>query len=357
MKKIIFSVTALILASTLALLAGCTGATPLTFNNAYNNKTEAPVGYTETVTYTVTDKEYGDYKIDDEVTDELLKFDFNGTATTTLKVLGSISDFNIETDLDFSGTGRNKYYYFKSELNLTATYTTSGKVNGTPTDNGDGSKSFNDSIVSEALFFMSGQSLSPIWSKTDAKYTYLTADNQATLQVNVNVIEHHSETVYNTATYTIEKSHKTNDGEKVESTVTYAYVQKTAIDSNALLFAVRNIEVSENSNYSMPAISPTYGLPKTLSVKNNGEKQLTLNATYNGVKIENKSVAVKDYTYAISSDTNSGAQKYVAVQKSEITNLPNKALVIEYAEPLSIYGTFYCIGALVYTINTITVTE
>lgn len=357
MKKLFFTVTALVLASTLALLAGCTGASPLTFNNAYNNKTEAPVGYTETVTYSVSNKEYDEYKIDKEVTDELLTFDFNGTATTTLKVLGSISNFNIQTDLDFNGTGRNKYYYFKSELNLTATYTTSGKVNGTPIDNGDGSKSFNDSIVSESLFFMSGQSLSPIWSKTDAKYTYLTADNQATLQVNVNVIEHHSETVYNTATYTIEKSHKTNDGEKIESTNTFAYVQKTAIDSNALLFAVRNIDVSENSNYSMPTISPTYGLPKTLSVKNNGEKQLTLNATYNGVKIENKSVAVKDYTYAISSDTNSGAQKYVAVQKSEITNLPNKALVIEYAEPLSIYGTFYCIGALVYTINTITVTE
>ena len=126
------------------------------------------------------------------------------------------------------------------------------------------------------------------------------------------------------------------------------------IDNNYLLFAIRNIDVAEDQSFSLPTVSPSYGVSKTLTVKNNGDKQISLDMTYNQTAI-NEEVSVKDCSFYLNTTNDSGTPQYVSVQKSASANLPSKALVIKYAEPLSIYGSFSRLGALVYTIKSVNI--
>lgn len=369
MKKKFLSILALFVAVSM-LLGGCSGAMPLSFTGAFYGSTNNPeVGYNETVSYSVEYVDDYDGLIkDSNITDELIKFSADGTFTTQLTVLNKLPDSysqQFTTDLDFTGEGRKLIYHYKTTLDLYTTYTVGGEYETyTDTskivDNGDGSKTYHDIITSEAFFFTSSQSLSPIWSKTDASYTYLTAINgkDGKSTVNVITVESKSSTVYNSANYTISNSYviagKTES--KVENTQTNGYKQKTIIDNAQLLFAIRNIDVAEEASYSLPTVSPSYVKPKTLTVKNNGDKQKTLDMTYNQTQI-NEDVAVKDCSFYLNTTNDAGTPQYVAVQKAASANekLPAKAFIIEYVEPLSIYGTFQRLGALKYTIKSVNI--
>ena len=369
MKKRIFSALVLSIAAIMLLLSGCMGATPLSFTNAFYGSTNNPVvGYSETVIYSVKSQdEYDDLKKDDEITDELIKYNIEGTFTTSFTVLNRIPDkYNeeIQTDLDFEDESRKLIYHYQTTLDVKATYTVSGQYSNytgesNVTDNSDGSKTYHDVIESEAFFFTSSQSLSPIWSKNSARYTYLTASNDdGQAKVNVITLESNSKTTFNKSNYTIYNNYVigAQTDKAVESTKTYGYTQKTVIDNTQLLFAIRNVDVAEDSSYSLPTVSPAYGASKTLTIKNNGDKQKTLDMTYNANTVAEE-VAVKDCSFYLNTTNDSGTPQYVLVQKSASANgtLPAKALVIEYVEPLAIYGSFQRLGALVYTIKSVTI--
>ena len=150
-----------------------------------------------------------------------------------------------------------------------------------------------------------------------------------------------------------------------EKTQTKNYTQKTVIDNAQLLFAIRNVELAEDASSALPTVSASYGAPKTLTVKNNGDTQKTLRKggensfTYNGQELADNEleIAVKDYSFYLNTTNDAGTPQYLLIQKSASASgkLPAKALIIEYVEPLSIYGSFQRLGALVYTIKSVNV--
>ena len=378
MKKKFLSILALIVAAAM-LLGGCSGATPLSFTNAFYASSGTPeVGYNETVVYTVKNvNDYDGLVKDEQITDQLIKYNIEGTFTTQLTVMNRLPDAysqQITTDLDFSGEGRQHIYYYKTTLDIYATYTVGGEYSNytdaaNVVDNGDGSKTYHDVIVSESFFFTSSQSLSPIWSNTDSRYTYLTSTSAENGQSKINVItvESKSSTTYNSTNYTITSSYVMAGmvDEKIEKTQTKNYTQKTVIDNAQLLFAIRNVELAEDASSALPTVSASYGAPKTLTVKNNGDKQKTLRKggensfTYNGQELADNEleIAVKDYSFYLNTTNDAGTPQYLLIQKSASASgkLPAKALIIEYVEPLSIYGSFQRLGALVYTIKSVNV--
>ncbi len=360
MKNKFITLVSLLLVCLLFVFSGCNSAVTLTFNNAFNNKNEPSGSYVEEVTYTVKNKDYQALVKDSRITEEIFTANISGTYKTVLTLLSSIPE-DVLTDLDVTSPGKDQFLEFKSELTLDATYKTKGVYAGSPIENADGSKTYKDKIVNRAIFYMAGQAFSPIYSETKSVYTYLTSNSGTPEAINVNLMEYEYKTVYNTKKYTTDKSIKINGGEAQTSSKTYSYTQKTAIDNNSLLFAIRNISIEVEKSFSMPTISPTYGTATTLSVKNEEAKSIDVNMTYNGVNPSATSttvlVPVNHYSFIIDSQKNTGIQQYVSVQSSAVDNLPSKALVIEYAQPLSVYGTFFSLGALVYTIESVNITE
>ncbi len=354
MKRFFKTALTVTLATTLLLTAsgcdgcdGCNSTPPIAFNNYFigADANEPSFGYSETLTYTVTDK--ADYntilKKATSLKDDIAKYSFNGTYTMTLNVLGSLPNTDsagnqISTDIDWSG---KNVYHLKSQLLLDATYKVNGEfaqgfVDSKDTNIPDG-KTYEDSILSEVYFLAAGQSFAPIWSTTKVKNSILTVGDKA----NVNLKEYEVQTAYNNGSY------KTTikNGEEVSSSNS-EYKFKRAIDSNQLLFAIRNLDIGTNASKTISTVSSTYSQPQGLVIANNAENTKTVNV--NGQTVE---VPVKNLTVKRSDKFNTGIPQYILLQKEAKDDLLNKSLIIEYAAPLTTYGTFLNMGALVYTLS------
>ena len=341
--------TAIILAVSASGCDGCNSTSPLVFNSDFAGAgaTEPSFGYTETLTYDVTNA--SDYntilKKSDALTDELAEYSMNGTYTSSLKLLGSLPQKSdggedIVTNIDVSD---NTIYHLKTELNLNATYKVGGEYADGYTDSIDpdipDGKTYNDRIVSEVFFLAAGQSFAPIWSSSKVKNSILSVSEKA----NVSVIEYSVITEYNSGSYKM----RTVNGEEV-TTDSYEYEFKRVIDTNQLLFAVRGLAINSNATKTFPVVSSSYGSAQSLVVENTAENTKTANI--NGKTLE---IPVKNLNFKRSTQYNTGIPHYILLQKESVPDLSNKALVIEYAAPLTTYGTFTTMGALVYSLRTV----
>lgn len=351
MKKKFLALLSLSLVAIFALLSGCSGATILTFENKFFGDGQIPAGYTETVTYQVQSGEFDSLKRDSSITEQVLQYDINGTFTTILTVYdaglmaSTFSQLGIDTDISYSDKGH--VYYYQTSLELTANYTLNGQQLAPSID----------TITTKAYFLDSAQSLSPIYSETIGSYSYL-LDTDGDIQVSKLDIKY--TTTYNKNSYLINQSYYAyklgefdQDAEWAQKTHEKSYTAKTIIDNNQLLFAIRNLPtVQENSNASLPTLSPVYGETKALAVKNTGTKTETLNNFgLNSTQVE---VPVVCYEFYVNSNKNSGIQKYAFIQTDSANNLLPKAHLVKYVEPLFLLGgTFPCLGALIYTLTSV----
>lgn len=342
MKRFFTTILCLSMAVILALSAsGCNKKSALVFNNAFFGSTNDPSpGYTETLKYSVSNVNNYNELIKKEVeifTDSLATYEYKGTYESVFSVVGVLPE-EIETNVSEEITGT--VYHLKTTLKLNSTYKVNGEYAEGGTQNQDGSVTYEDVVENEVYFLKSGHSFAPVYSSGRQKSSTLALSNKA----NVIIYEYSYNTTYNTNKYTTVK------GYVQEEPVTnkYEYTFKTVIDNAQLLFALRSVTLEEKDNLNIPVVSPVYGKAQTLTITNSSEN--TKSATINGETLQ---IPVKNLNFKLAQEYNTGTPQYALIQKSSPNEqvVPNKALLIEYAEPIISYGNFYSMGALVYTLT------
>jgi hypothetical protein len=367
MKRFFLTAMVAILAMISLVGCSCTPQTPLVFNNNFfggesSSATVITPSYQEVLTYDVSFNENFNASLQK---DETLSLDlipkYKGTYVSTFKGLSNFTLDIPESNINFTGDK----YYIETRLDLEV------KVND---------QVFNDVIFSQAYFYSSGNSFAPVFTKTIQKQTYVYANtetNKVTTQRAIYVYT----TAYNTTNYTITKQVYNNldaDGKEVESIesvdifkmdtaklvelqpkTTHDYSVKQAIDNTQLMFAIRNVDVAVEKNTTIPTISPTYGKAKDISVSNKQETTLDVTMAVNGGETKKYAVPVKNMTFVIGGTDNVGTQQFVAIQKNSAENkdLPNKALLVQYAEPIVELGNCLHMGALVYNLKSVQISE
>ena len=345
---------------------GCSSATKLSFSNSFagGSAPSSTTAYTETLVYDVQNvSEYESIS-----TSNLIKQavpNYKGTFTMVFKnqIPSSIdlSDSNIKDLADFKISDK---YYLKSVLDLSVTI--------------DG-KTYNDAIVSECCFYQANLSFAPIYSKTTTKTTYL---NLTSSKLDLAQAIYQYSTIYNAESYTMTKSSYTPDQSEdinlidikadnwtsnkltqleTNGNVTYEYDLRSVIDSNQLLFAIRNIAFSESlTELQIPTASYSYGESVPLLVKN--QEKATFNLKYNLTdgteRAQNDLLAtpINKITFKASDSYFTGPAKIVKVQEKATDDLAYNALILEFAEPLFDIS-MNMFGALKYTLKQCTIVK
>lgn len=345
-KRFLAIICAVLLVCPLLNACGCSSLDALSFNSdIFGGSTPAP-GYKETATYVVEYKNSSDYyEKDESVTDDILTLDFtNGTYTTELEVLTGIPS-TVKTDIELSSSTAVYKLTTKLSIDVNYTATKAGK-----------SVARTDTIDSEVYFYSSA--FAPLYSKTTSSYTCISGSDD----VKFSIIDSKSEITYNSSKYTVSKDYAKYDasGEKVEidgtnlTTNDYKYDSKTLIDNAELLFCLRGLTVAEESTVSIPTVSSGYGEYKALSVKNTAEGEKEVAIKLNG-EDKTATVKVKNLSYAISSTSSSGVSQKLVVQNGANDVIGSNALLLEYAEPLTVYGSYVKLGTLLYTLKEVNV--
>ncbi len=351
MKRILIPFVALALAATMMLGAcSCVPTTPLTFNNHFNGEanTVPSVNYTETLVYNVKhiDSYADNFSKSEQLTDDVIKFEINGTYEMTLTVMDKSDVAKTLTSDIFDTDIGNVVYRLQTELKLQTSYSADYTIyqeneDATPVKE----KTFDDVIKTDVYFLESGHSFAPIWSKTDVKSSYLSINDEN--KASVYALNYSQTIAYDKDEYVITTVNENNELEPED----YGYTFKTLIDNNSLLFALRNINIEVEKTYALPTVHPTYGDDQTLTIKNKEER------TDNNVKIilggqeQTSSITVKEYSFVRSDSSNTGLPQFVVIQKSKTENIPYKAYMLKYVSPLTTYGSFLNMGGLEYTLT------
>ena len=361
MKKFFKSALATTMAVSLAVMGtGCSSVVKLSFSNNFAGGTapSSTAAYTETLVYDVKNvSEYESISISNLIKQDVPTYE--GTFTMVFKnqipsgIDLSSSDINNLNDFKTSDK-----YYVKSVLDLNVT------ING---------KTYNDAIVSECCFYQANLSFAPIYSKTTTKTTYL---NLSSDKLDLTQTIYQYVTVYDTEEYEMTKmaytpaqdedinlvdiktdnwtSDKLSQLDK-NGKVTYEYDLRSVIDSNQLLFAIRNIAFSESlTELQIPTVSYSYGESVPLLVKN--QEKATFNLKYDlddgNERAQNDLLAtpINKITFKASDSYFTGPAKIVKVQEKATDDLAYNALILEFAEPL-FDVSMNMFGALKYTLK------
>lgn len=363
MKKFFKCALATIMAISLAITGtGCSSAVKLSFSNNFAGGTapSSTSDYTETLVYKVENvSEYEGIKTSNLIKQAIPKYEGTLTMVFKNKIPSSVTlpNSDISNLNDFKSSDK---YYVKSVLDLQVTI--------------DG-KTYNDAIVSECCFYQANLSFAPIYSKTTAKTTYLDLSSDK-LELTQTIYQY--ETTYNTEEYVVKKSSYTKDKDedvnlvdiKVDNwtspklreldkngNLSYEYDLRTVIDSNQLLFAIRNVAFSQSlTELQIPTVSYSYGESVPVLVKN--QEQQTYNLKYNladgSERAQLLATPVNKITFNASGSYYTGPSKVVKLQeKTNEHELNYKSLILEFGEPLFDIN-MNMFGALKYTLTTAT---
>lgn len=314
----------------------CSSLSTLSFINAFYGKPDgtaanAPnAGYKETLVYDVI---YDDEKKDSSISKDYLDFSFSeGKYTTTLEIIQSIPE---EYKDKFIPPENSNIYKLETKFTINTKYETGGSTYE------------NTDEITSAVFFNSCESsFTPIYSETHSKYLAVYASSGS---ATIKVAESNNSVSYNDSKYTVTAKNAvydlgTENPTFDESEKTYDYESRTLIDNAQLLFVLRNAEIDEEGSLSLPVVSVGYGEYKTLLVKNSAETQRDV--TVNG---EKKNITVKNLTFAINGQNDSGVSQSVVIQKNSAEN--DKAWLVSYVEPLIIQNSPTRLGSLVYELK------
>ena len=345
MKKRIFKFITLFLALCMTLFASaCDSDNTLLFNNNFLGNAasgEAPTGYKETLTYNVELKpEQNSLSVNPSFKEHGIEYNFNGTYT--MEFSSGIEQLPSGVESSVTSQYQSQLYCLKTKLELTAWY----KIDGTYADGGvdkDGGKEYQDVIETTVFFLPAGYAFAPIYSTANHSFTNLFVGNG---DFRVNRTEYSYKTTYQTDNYAT--TMYLGDKHLLDRDCKYEF--KSVIDNNQLLFALRNIDVAVDNIYELPTVSTSYPEPKTLNVMNLRETSRTV--TVNGLG-ENVTIPVMNLRFNVKEGLNTGLSQYALVQKNTIDSSNPKALLIEYSSPLVSDGTYLIMGALVYSLNSV----
>ncbi len=354
MKKFLSLILGIAVLFTLTLSGcSCNPTSLLVFTNAFNGGNSPEIGYTETLTYSVS------YVNDQTIYPELKKasatdsvitadgINYSGILTTRLTVYSDTSapipeDVRSKTDI-FTDEELNveTVYHFTTELNLTASYTF--KDSETPI-------TVNDTIITEAFFLPIELSFSPIYStyKADMHDLFSSSSQPAD---RLKRICYDYTTIYTVDDYYMKKTsaYLDSEGEIIDEPTMKetdgGYTFRTDIDNNALLFVLRNYATTDSGTTSLSVMTPAYdGYQSILLSKHTIESQ---NVTLNN---DSQKIDVKKLSFNANDQNASGLSHYLTIQNAASTN---KALLISYAQPLFDYSSMTCLGALEFKLTNI----
>lgn len=340
-----------LIATTLAVsitLSGCSCTAPATlkFSDSFNGDKDVSVPYTETLSYKVEliNGYNGEFTKNSLITNDVLEYDYNGEYVVTLSVLdktdAKLKDLKSDVLTD-SSISTSKIYHVKSQLNLTSNYKAPYGIYLESSDSVLNEVSFNEYITSECFFLPSGYSFNPIYSKTQGNTSFVQISGES--RATVVTMEYETEVLYNKTNYSLKEKY----GDTTESS-SHNYTFRTLIDNNTLLFALRNIGLNSEESYSLSVVHPTYDQAENLTVS--FENELSKKVKLNGSQ-EEISIPVKELSFIRNKENATGSSQYVLIQKDKVSDIENKAMMIQYVSPLSCYGSYISLGALQYTLT------
>lgn len=339
MKKLSLTVISLALALTMAFsLAGCSQKTQLSFNQNVLGG-QASTGLLETLTYSVDLVDnYNDLVLKSSVIkDEIVKYQFtDGKMIVKLSAFDFLPD-GITTDINWTDS---KIYHLETDFSINVDYTI-----------GENQLTHTDTIYSSCYFLSQGHSFAPIYSDYKVNNAYLRLPTSDGEKAQVEIHEYEYITSYNQSKYTM----VTNVlGEQPNSnTKEFEYTYKTLIDNTQLLFALRSFTVAEKTSHNLSVVSPSYGIEKTLAVTLKDSSTFRNNKGIAFGDVIANDIPVNNVRYIINATENTGSYHFLKIQKSATNELPFKAYMVEYAAPLLAFGTFNCMGAMVYTLESV----
>ncbi len=335
MKK--FFVLILTLLIILSCGCSCSSLNTLSFKTFWNENKPSSTISKETLYYTVKlDKSYNynDYSCNksDFSSYNFEEYDFTeGSLVLTTEVISLPNDNvkNKESDILVK-------YDVQYVLKLTSKFEILPSY----------SKSEEKDFVYSECYVLDNDAKTPIYSYTKSKASYPVLDKEK--EYTVEILEQENEIIYNTEDYEI-KDIKNSKTEK------YNYNASTIIDNEQLLFTIRNISfVDENSYKYLPTVSPSYGIYKNLLATYVDNTNIEgIPCTSVRVQLANESMGCGCIS------TNLGKAQLVFLQNNacEIKGTPvnNRTLIVRYVEPISASNTLLCFGALVYTLDNVTI--
>ena len=352
MRKFIITLLSLILILAVPLSGcSCNPTTPISFSSAFYGAEGVPsMPYKETLTYDVkyvNDQENYPSLTKTSLIDNALKnISFNGTFVSTFQ-LSNYPETLPDSDIlgeDGVQAKNLPVYLLQTTFTVSASYTLKD----------DTVKTFdNDTITTETYFLPAGHSFAPIYSFTQANIHLAYVSGSQAEFANV---EYKYTTVYQHDELYLKKE-LTSESDTVIEEETCGYTFKTAIDNAQLLFALRNFATNSEQESTLSVLAPAYnGSSKNLRIAQSATLNENFSFAYNGVGAnaeKNEKLPVRKLDFCINSNENSGLAQYLVIQNGASTEntVPNKALLVKYAEPLVAYGSMSCMGALEYTLT------
>lgn len=358
MKKII---TALLLVIAFTLSGcGCSTATQLSFSRAtFGENSFSTQLKTEKRTYSVElDENYVfndvEFKKNKTLIENDVTYSFeNGSYVTELSVISKTNELPFESDLLNAEISSDKaIIHYQTRLNVTAKYSVDEFI------------THEDYVYTDSYFLCDEYSYAPLYSCTESKNSHL---NYSAKESSVKVEQSKNTIVYQKDKYTVTKLN-TSQENPTPIVNDYGYTFRTLVDNSQLLFVLRNfIELKEVSDaVLLPTVSYHYGDVKNLSITY--EDKLDKTCYIDG---KETTVPTNAYSFVISSTSTScvgsgtrnvgreqlvfiqNAQSYLGSGDNKTPVKEMKADLVEYAEPLTAYGQFYIMGALVYKLTSI----
>ncbi len=138
----------------------------------------------------------------------------------------------------------------------------------------------------------------------------------------------------------------------------YNYKFGEVIDNNSLLFLTRNLSnMTSGASKTVNTVAPSYGEYMGIRIGfaslSSGNFDLTLNGTRKSgeEQLSVYSITLQN-TQNCSSSYFTGKPHLVYIQSSLNTITSSKSVMMQFVEPLTVYGSYKSLGALVYKIKT-----
>lgn len=335
MKKIILSLS---LALALMFTVGCSCSDPVILSfeklwtSTYSDSFEEVLEYD--VSYTASYSENGrSYKKDAAL--DGMTVEIGGTYTVKNKVYSKVNtDLPSEVKNAEVLTNINSFIiHTRSELSLNTKYVYGSHDSGYLTEY----------INVDAYYADTDTSLTPVYVSREFSYYNLTVDSD----FNLNKLEGSDQTLYSTDAYTV----KTKYGDN-QSANDYSYTFKTLIDNSALFMTIRNKNVAKDASYNLPVVHPSYGTSQELTLSTFAVDEQTYSLNYYGTDKELK-FPVRGTSFVVNSMNESGTSQICYVQTASVDGA-NNSLLLKYVEPIAEYKGYKKLGAMIYTLKSVT---
>lgn len=333
---------------------GCNSGGGVTFGNKWNAGNAPSVLSSETIKYEVT---YSDsYKQGDyNYTKTAGKSDVIDYVYGTGEYVVTLGVYNASKSLpcgdseiidDLLSKEDQLIYRLQTEFSIPVSFRISES---------DEYTSVTDIIKTDCFFLKNDSTFSPIYAsgKNVSTLFYNGVKNTAARSA------YSYKTVYNKTDYTVtmtELNAATDETVNVTEN-TYKYEVGKLVDNDSLLFVLRNSSLAANGSVSVATVAPAYGASQNLTAKyvsdTTGNFAIGCNGEQKSGESQLKVIALNmSSTQGCTSTYFTGKPQLIYLQKEADSVIgADKSIMMRYVEPLTVYGSYKILGALVFNVK------